>query len=455
MKRIIMFLLILSIIISLSSALLANSLKLNGLGSKSLSMGGAFVGLADDYSAIFWNPAGLVNLKNKYIGLSVIDASSFGSYKLDVYLPGRGNINLIDAETQKHHYISGLVAYFSPISENCVAGFGAYSLSNFGITWDGADFAVISPHATALIDWMSKIEAITLAPTIALKINNQFSIGASININYGMFDVALHSGRWLLPLPDPPYFKDIDLGQYDLSTTGWGYGATVGVYFKPSNIFSFGATLRTASTIKFSGEAGVAGMPELGFSAGKDLNQTSDVETKITWPMWIAAGVAIKPTQNFTLTADIQWTQWSKIDVIKIDYKDKSWQQIMTKKYKDKMLMDWDNTIQIRIGTEYRFDRFAFRGGFYIDPSPAPDITVDVFFPTYDYNVITFGLGYKLEKFQIDLGFEYYIKKERVIAPHSIIVWPPDEFEPGWQFPMPGTYDMRIIAPSLSISYKF
>lgn len=30
-----------------------------GLGAKAMSMGGAFIGLADDSSAIYWNPSGL------------------------------------------------------------------------------------------------------------------------------------------------------------------------------------------------------------------------------------------------------------------------------------------------------------------------------------------------------------------------------------------------------------
>ena len=33
-----------------------------GLGSRAQSMGGAFIGLADDWTAIYWNPAGLTQL---------------------------------------------------------------------------------------------------------------------------------------------------------------------------------------------------------------------------------------------------------------------------------------------------------------------------------------------------------------------------------------------------------
>ena len=39
----------------------------SGVGIKAQSMGNAFVGLANDYSAIYWNPAGLTQLESSEI----------------------------------------------------------------------------------------------------------------------------------------------------------------------------------------------------------------------------------------------------------------------------------------------------------------------------------------------------------------------------------------------------
>jgi long-chain fatty acid transport protein len=36
----------------------ANPLDMYGFGSRAIGMGGAFTGLADDYSAVFYNPPG-------------------------------------------------------------------------------------------------------------------------------------------------------------------------------------------------------------------------------------------------------------------------------------------------------------------------------------------------------------------------------------------------------------
>src|SRR5437773_680806 len=42
-----------------------------GLGARAIGMGGAFIGVADDWTAIYWNPAGLTQLKGKGIGTAI------------------------------------------------------------------------------------------------------------------------------------------------------------------------------------------------------------------------------------------------------------------------------------------------------------------------------------------------------------------------------------------------
>jgi len=48
-----------------------------GVGARALGLGGAFVGVADDVTASFWNPAGLAQLNRKE--LSLMHAETFGS----------------------------------------------------------------------------------------------------------------------------------------------------------------------------------------------------------------------------------------------------------------------------------------------------------------------------------------------------------------------------------------
>jgi long-chain fatty acid transport protein len=422
---IIAFLFLLSM---LSSLAVANGLNLNSLGSRALAMGGAFVGLADDFSAIYWNPAGIAYFERKY----------FGFYGTDVIPSGTYKSTLVDAKTDGKQYFSWLAAYYIPLGENGVAGLGVYVPSGLGASWNGADFTPISMGSE--YQWLSKIGLVTIAPALAFKVSDRVLIGGSLNINYGMFDVKMHAGSLANPIPPP---SELDLGQYEESMSGWGYGATLGILVKPLEVLSVGAAFRTASTVKFKGDAQIYNLSLLG------ENSTSDLKRDVTWPMWMAAGVAFKPAEDLTLTGDLQWTQWSKVDVIKTKYTDAFWQAIMGQSGKDERAMYWNDSLQVRFGAEYMLKAVTLRGGYYFDPSPAPDRTMNVLLPSYDYNVLTLGFGYGLDSLQLDFGLEYLMGKDRAVPAERVAA------DPDWRSAMAGTYTMKIIVPNISISYKF
>ncbi len=416
----------------------ANGLNLNSLGSRALAMGGAFVGLADDFSALHWNPAGIAQFDSFYFGFYGVDIIPSGEYKMDIPTI-IGPITLVDAQTQRMNYLAGMGAFYFPLSNNLVAGVGIYVPSGLGSKWDGEDFKLLSMNKT--YEWESRIGMVTIAPALALKLSEKLLLGASLNINYAQFKVKTHAGSEDL---------GIDIGQYEESLSGWGYGATLGILLKPNDMLSLGGTLRTSSTISFSGDISISKINILSMIPGTPLYganipTTSSVEREVTWPMWLAGGIALKPFKELTITADAQWTQWSKIDVFKTEYEDPIWNLLIDKERP----MHWDDVLQIRVGAEYRINNFAVRGGYYWDPSPAPDKTMNVLLPNYDFNVFTAGIGYNLDGLQIDIGFEYLKGKDRDIQFEKKLT------DPEYETAMPGIYKMVMIVPNISIGYRF
>ena len=53
-------------------SLYAGGYETFGLGARATSMGGAFIGLADDWTASYWNPAGLAQLKGGAVGIDLL-----------------------------------------------------------------------------------------------------------------------------------------------------------------------------------------------------------------------------------------------------------------------------------------------------------------------------------------------------------------------------------------------
>ncbi len=402
-KQIIVLLLVLPFIA------FSNGLNLNSIGSRAGAMGGAFVGLADDMSAVFWNPAGLSQIENSSLWLYGSFIMPKGVYKLSAYG--------IDAETESKTYPAGGFGFLKPLTDKLYGGFFVYTPSGLGAKWNGDDLKVFSNGVA--YEWESLIGMVTFSPTLSYRLSDKFFIGGSLNISYGMLNIK----------------KPSELGQYEEDLTGFGIGATLGMLFKPSDKVSFGLTFKTPQKIKASGTVSMQYVDVLG------LPNEVEGEREVTWPLWIGGGVALKPFDKLTLTFDIQYTKWSELDRIEMSYQNELWQTLFGEH--SAFILNWDDTTQIRAGLEYKLTENIFiRAGYYNDPAPAPDETMNILLPSITYNVATFGIGYHNDNFGLNIGTEYIMGEER-------------EVEPIYENAMPGTHDMDMIVFNFSLVINF
>jgi len=406
----------------LSSVAFANGLNLNGLGARAVAMGGAFVGLADDYTAIYWNPAGLAKIKKTAFGATGSLIIPNQGYTFTHPLLG---VTLVDAKVESKIYPAGLAGLYFPVTEKLTMGIGVYTPSGLGAKWNGADYTNVTNGTS--YELLSFIGVVTISPVVAYQISDQISVGATLNLNYGMFSISRWAGMGRIPIP--PTFPSFDMGQYEEDSTGWGVGATFGLLVDPSEYFSFGLTFRTASTVKMSGDASIDGFSTL------QLNTKTEFEREVTSPMWLAGGVAIKPSDKFTFTADAQFTNWGKMEKLETEFKDVGWQAVMAATDGGTMHLEWTDKVQLRFGAEYKPSAFALRAGYYYDPAPSPDKYFTVLMPSFDFNVITFGFGYNKNGMIVDFAAEYLMGKDREIEAY------PDPLDPENN---PGLHTMSV-----------
>jgi long-subunit fatty acid transport protein len=116
--------------------------------------------------------------------------------------------------------------------------------------------------------------------------------------------------------------------------------------------------------------------------------------------------------------------------------------------------MNWKDTIQIRFGVEYMLNKVALRAGFFTDPSPVPDKTMNFHFPIVDVNYLTFGLEYdgrgpNLHGVQFNVGFEYGMGKETTIELANT------DSDLKYGRAVPGTYKMDRLGINFSFRYTF
>lgn len=393
----------------LTTGLFANGLNLNGNGSKANAMGGAFVGLANDFSAAYWNPAGLAQMTTASFSLYGSDIMPFGTYKFE--LAG------IDAKSTFKHYLIPAFGYFRPIGDKVVVGLYVNAPSGAGATWNGEDLA---PLVKGVYDWNSKLGIFTISPAIAVKLTEKIMFGATLDINYGMLDMSQ-------PVPG--------LGQYSEDLTGWAVSGTFGLLVKPVKEFSFGVSYKLPFTAKLKGTVDIPAATGFGLPASDTGTRTA------TWPQWLAAGIAVKPTDKLTLTADVQYTNWKKLQTIPVTFVNAGWEAYFAEGAAYQLL--WKDTTQFRFGAEYMASKcLALRAGYYFDPNPGPVDTQNILLPEFKYSWITAGFGYMSGKIAIDFSLEYGTGTDITV---------PLGLDDG----MPGVHGMTIVAPSLSFTYKF
>ncbi|KQC07178.1 MAG: hypothetical protein APR54_06255 [Candidatus Cloacimonas sp. SDB] len=433
MKKLFLFI----IVLALTANIFANGLSLNSIGTKALGMGGAFIGLADDPSAIYWNPAGLSGQDNGF-NLSLADIIPTTTYKY-------ADLG-IDAEANLIHILAPNF-FLNYNLEKLSLGLGVYVPAGLRVEWDGKDLLafggpaeiptqygnVTNPFAGKKLEWMSKLGVVDISPALSYQISDKFSIGLAANIYYGMLE--LKRGVDMFTLFNPESFGVPTMGedgmidtQSEVDVTGIGFGGALGLMYKASDKFNLGLSFRTPNNIKFEGD---------GVFDIQNVNKF-DVEVDLEYPVWIGGGIAYLPTERFTITADAQYSQWSSLDIVKVKL---MLPDAMGGETEDEMVLNWEDAVQMRLGLEYMATEcLALRGGFYTDPAPAPDETLTILFPSGNYSVITGGAGYFKEKFSVEFSLEYLIGSERDIDAE--------------EHNMPGVHDIDIFAFSLGFGYK-
>lgn len=262
----------------------AAGVDLTGIGARAQALGGNYRSIANDWSGMYWNPAGLAFSEGLGAGLSmelVIPQATF-----QVGNSHYGNINGINwpfsaayrverpNEDQVFFVPSGGVTYNMG---KLAFGLGVWAPFGLGSQWDILRTAANNlgnvpgkPYDTyntqyPNIEYESNMQIIDIHPTVSYKISDKLSVGAGASIVYSdilirkpvyiqnpyLYDETLFqqlmevseggSMAMLFNMRRPPF--DHLLTQVEMTGDGLGFGGNFGVMFKPTEDLSIGASV--------------------------------------------------------------------------------------------------------------------------------------------------------------------------------------------------------------------
>ncbi|NCA85825.1 MAG: hydrocarbon degradation protein [Clostridia bacterium] len=406
MKRIFYMMMILII----TSPVYAGGYQVRLQGHRQTAMGLVGVSLYGDASNIFYNPAGLSLMKNKYsflVGGSGIFNNTTFQLQNSVY----------QAETDNP---MGTPLFFygaTKITDRLAAGIGVYtpygSSAKWGNDWAGAH----------LIQDIS-MRVFFFQPTLSYKVNDMFSLGAGLVIATGSVEINKAI----------PYNSAMEQGQANLQGSATSFGYNLGAMFTPNQQWSIGINYR--SLVKMTLEDGDATFT-LPSSVAGIIPPTNTFDAELPLPANLDLGVSYQATEKLLLSAEINYVFWDVYDTLTFEFSQKP--ELLNSKNP----REYSNKMIYRIGGEYVInDMITVRAGAYYDPTPT---NKDYFNPeTPSLNTIGLSAGITIrptEHLAIDLS---YLHLETQKDTRSYM---PEYFT--------GEYKTRTMIPGIGISYNF
>lgn len=249
----------------------------------------------------------------------------------------------------------------------------------------------------------SKLESIDLTFSASYRINDQFSVGASLiaqrtsaeltqAIDFGTI-IGLPAGGILLP-------QEAD-GYGGLKGDDWGYGFALSALWKPTDSDRIGLNFHSQIDHTLEGDAKFQVpsnvLPLLGgaFTNG-DGKADFDTPWFATLSWWHTFD------ERFSFGADISYTHWSSFKSLAIDYANSAMMP-----FESAQIFDWNNTMFYSVGGEYRLDdQWTLRAGLAYDETPTHEATRTPRVPDGNRKWLSFGVGYKAsDQMRFDAGF--------------------------------------------------
>ena len=352
--------------------------KTFGVGARTMGMGGASLGLADDFTALYWNPAGMAQIQK----FEMFSSLSHNTAIADTYFTGDA-VKTATSRSQMRLNSIGFVYPFQARRGGWAIAFGYNRQQNFD-------------YQTAIqgIDPSSATEFSGLAV-------NEINVNSG-GIGIWSFGTSVYVSKRILIGGSLDFWQGDSLNELDTTATDIvdidselarfryddeidreysGVGGRIGLLAHLTDAISLGVTI--VSPVELGVDEQWYESTVAVYDDGEETRsavsgvQAFDIER----PFEIGVGAAVKLfNKQLILAGDVQLTDWTQTRYDPAPADDIS---------HDNFEEFYETTLQVRLGAEYRIPIIAthIRLGYLRDPIPFRYTQVD----THDF--LTAGVG--------------------------------------------------------------
>ena len=378
-----------------------------GVGVRAMGMGGAFVGVADDFTAMYWNPAGLAQMQRREVQVSFLRSSRANDSVFNG-TPGRSEL------TNTRFGSLGFVYPYPVYRGSLVLAAGLTRIKDFdwSLNHKGDQGGLAADH-----DFQHEGELALAGVSAAIDVSPAVSLGATLGLVSGE-DEAVNEFDWVDSQEEFPeqrlFARDTFTDEYQ-----WTPYAVLGAMLRTPHDkprYRLGATFATGSAHKVRYVfRGLLGDTEYNLVEYDDETEerfdSEDIRDtyELALPFEFSVGVSAETLPGLTLAGSLHLAEWSQSE-----YKDKGADDDSSRA-NTSFETQYRDVLRYHLGVEYRVPIVALdiRAGYYTDPIPFvgprdlkpitgdPPIRIE-----QDRRFITLGAGILLDEVvQVDLAY--------------------------------------------------
>ena len=363
-----------------------------------MARGNAFVATADNPSAVYYNAAGLTQLKGERLAASVYDVSVASDYR-----SASGTASMDD----DYHPVPQVFFSFKPETGPWAFGLGVYAPFGLSTEW---------PDSSPLRTFALKNEQTTLTLNLsaAYQLSPTLSVGGGVTYNRVTTELNRRLG----------VFGPTDLLRF--KGDGSAFGFTVGTLWKPSEQHSFGFSYQSRFSTKLKGTTDTVPLV---------TGETSDAT--FVFPEVVIVGYSYRPTPQWNLEVNVDWTNWNRLNTVTIN---KASGPLP-------LAFNWKSGCFYEIGaTRYLNDSWNVSAGYLYTENSVPDATYTPAVPDSNRSFYSLGVGYSSGNLAANLAWHYADGGTRTVtgSPPNLLGGTAD-----------GSYKNSINAIALSLELRF
>jgi len=380
----------------------ASGFRSGYLDSAATAAGNAFAATANTPAAVYYNPAGLTQLDGSALTAEV--------YAVQLQTDFTGQVGTDTRLKRDTHLLPQIYYGYAPTSANYAFGVGAYVPFGLSTSWSPTSgFDTIATDAL-ITDYAVAAEG-------AWKITPELSIGGG---------PVVHQINSKLS-------RSIDGGPTDIFTFAGNnqvVSLNAGLHWQPDAKNAFGLTYQSNYSSNLRGT-----------STFTPLTGSVPASAEFTFPEVILAGYSYRPTPDWNIEFNVEWTNWDRVNAIDIQNSSVPFSP------NEALVLNWRSGFNFDFGvTRQLGNGLHASAGFTFAENSTPNSTYNPAVPDTNRELVGAGLGGHYAGCDLQLTLQYGFADTRTVSgvPANFAGQTPD-----------GTYSSRSYALAFSLTHRF